>query len=308
MLTEDFVLNNITECDDERLAYLAVHCHPGHGAVDFSDDDNASHERGYPALLGIVRGMPVGALVFSADSVAGDIWLADKTRVPLEQLNVVGRPRSVLRAAPLLLTTADPMYDRQSRVFGDRGQEILKGQKVGVIGLGGGGCLVSQQLAHLGVGELLLIDPDHVEVTNLPRIVGARRLDALPWLTATARPDWVQRVGRALSTSKVRVARRVAKRASRGTKVTTVRGSVEDPKIAAMLRDCDQIFLAADSAVARHVTNAIAHQYLIPVTQIGAKVTVIHTGAITDVFSVSRASTPGAGCMWCNELIDQDRR
>jgi molybdopterin/thiamine biosynthesis adenylyltransferase len=251
--------------------------------------------------------MPVGALVFSADAVAGDIWLADGSRVPLERLNVVGRRRTVLTPAPLLVTTADPMYDRQSRLFGDRGQAILKRQKVAVIGLGGGGCLVSQQLAHLGVGELLLIDPDRVEETNLPRIVGARRWEAFPWLTRDARPDWVQRIGRSLSAPKVRVAKRVARRASRSTKVTTVRGSVEDTKIAAMLRDYDQIFLAADSTVARHIINAVAHQYLIPMTQIGAKVTVTRDGQITDVFSISRSSTPGAGCLWCNELIDQDR-
>ena len=307
MLTEDFVLNNITVCDDERLAYLAVHCHGGVHEVGFSGDDFASHVRGYPALLGISRGMPVGALVFAKDAVAGDIWLEDGSRVEIEGMRVAGRPRRWLQPAPTLTLSGDPTYDRQSRIFGDRGQELLRKQKVAVIGLGGGGSIISELLARLGVGHIVLIDPDRVELTNLPRIVGARRLDALPWMSDERRPSLVRSIASWLRTPKVSVAKRVIRQASRKIRVTSVRGSVADRSVADLLLDCDQIFLAADTALARHVINAIAHQYLIPVTQIGAKVSVDKSGNLTDVFSVSRASTPGAGCIWCNGLVNPDR-
>jgi tRNA A37 threonylcarbamoyladenosine dehydratase len=59
-------------------------------------------------------------------------------------------------------------------VFGDRGQALLAAQKVGVIGAGGAGSLVVEYLARLGVGHLVVVDPERIETTNLPRVVGGR--------------------------------------------------------------------------------------------------------------------------------------
>lgn len=54
------------------------------------------------------------------------------------------------------------------------------------------------------------------------------------------------------------------------------------------------VFLAAGSVLARRLINSTTHQYLIPNTQVGSKVTV-RDGVLTDVFSVSRISSPGSG-------------
>src|SRR5207244_1765827 len=50
MLRAEFVTRHALLCRDEGLAYLAIHNHGGTDSVDFSPDDLASHERGYPAL------------------------------------------------------------------------------------------------------------------------------------------------------------------------------------------------------------------------------------------------------------------
>lgn len=42
-----------------------------------------------------------------------------------------------------------------------------------IVGLGGLGAHVTQQLAYLGVGDFLLIDGDHVSASNLNRLIGA---------------------------------------------------------------------------------------------------------------------------------------
>ncbi len=301
-LTAEFVADNIDVCADEGLAYLAVHNHGGRQKVAFSDTDMASHERGYPALLDINGGAPVGALVFASDAVAGDIWLGDGQRESITHLRVVGRPQITLTPAPVVAALADPNFDRQTRIFGDRGQAILGGSKVAVVGLGGAGSLVSEYLARLGVGELILIDPDKIDPTNLPRVVGARRRDALAWLRHPARPWFLRRLGDRFAAHKVSIAARVAKEASSAIRVTAVPSSVMEPEVAALLTDCDHIFLAADSALARRLVNSVTHQYLIPSTQIGSKVSA-KDGMITDIFSVSRASSPGSGCLQCNGLI-----
>ena len=65
MLKAEFIQSKILRARDRRLAYLAIHNHGGTDSVGFSEPDMASHERGYPALLDIARGMPVGALVLA---------------------------------------------------------------------------------------------------------------------------------------------------------------------------------------------------------------------------------------------------
>ncbi|PKF49665.1 molybdopterin-synthase adenylyltransferase MoeB [Enterovibrio nigricans] len=64
-------------------------------------------------------------------------------------------------------------YNRQIilRQFDFEGQEALKQSKMLVLGAGGLGCAASQYLAAAGVGELTLVDDDHVELSNLQRQV-----------------------------------------------------------------------------------------------------------------------------------------
>ncbi|THC47056.1 ThiF family adenylyltransferase [Streptomyces cellulosae] len=303
MLTATFVRDRVRECRSQGLAYLAVHCHGGTTRVGFSATDLASHERGYPALRDILGSAPVGGLVFATDAVAGDLWLPGGGRAELDQAVITGWPINTLRPKPVLPPTSDPAYDRQSRVFGDRGQATLAEQEVGVIGAGGAGSLIIEYLARLGIGELLIVDPDRVERTNLPRLVGAHTRDAHTWMTHPARPRFVQALGQRLATPKVKVARRVARQANPGIRVHALQADVTKDEIATSLVDCDYLFLAADSMQARLVFNALVNQYLIPGVQVGAKVQVGPEGAVTDVFSVVRPVAPGFGCLWCNELI-----
>ena len=64
-------------------------------------------------------------------------------------------------------------YQRQINLKGWdlEGQERLKASTVLVIGLGGLGCAASQYLATAGVGRLILLDGDKVELSNLARQV-----------------------------------------------------------------------------------------------------------------------------------------
>ncbi|MCX8195487.1 MAG: HesA/MoeB/ThiF family protein [Acidilobaceae archaeon] len=60
-------------------------------------------------------------------------------------------------------------YSRQLPLLGAGGQIRLLGSRVAVVGLGGLGSLISLYLAALGVGKLILIDPDKVGLENLNR-------------------------------------------------------------------------------------------------------------------------------------------
>ena len=301
MLKAEFIQSRILRARDARLAYLAIHNHGGTDSVAFSSDDMASHERGYPALLDIARGMPVGALVFARSAVAGDLWLPGSVRAPLSHATVVGARRQLLFPVPPSAAVAVGMYDRQSRLFGDAGQAQLRRTRVGIVGLGGAGSILAELLGRLGVGEFVLADPDRAEVTNLPRLVAARRRDAVV-------PSWVPRpIADRLRQPKVRIAARNIRRANAGARIEVITRDFLDAAVAARFTDCDFLFLAADAMGARLLFNAIVHQYGVPGIQVGAKIPVDADGVVGNVFCVSRMVTPDRGCLWCNGLISPAR-
>src|SRR5207245_4359530 len=97
------------------------------------------------------------------------------------------------------------------------------------------------------VGHLLVVDPDHIETSNLPRLVGARPCDAMPWLTKPTRPAWMQRLGRRLALPKVNLAERLIRHANPSGRMEVIRGDFLEAGIAALFTDCDYLFLASDT-------------------------------------------------------------
>ena len=216
---------------------------------------------------------------------------------------VAGISQQLWHPFPRRARAAKLEYDRQVLLLGDRGQEILGGQKVAVIGAGGAGSLINEYLARLGVGHIVAVDFDRLDRTNYPRVVGARPGDLRPWFRSRRLAPLL----RWQPSHKVAIAKRVAREANPSIRYDAIVGDVTEPAVAERLVDCDAIFLAADSMQARLVVNAICHQYLIPTWQVGAKVNNDPSGAIQDVFSVVRRLIPGESCLWCNELINPTR-
>jgi len=66
---------------------------------------------------------------------------------------------------------SEERYSRQIRLpeIGVEGQSRLKKSKVLVVGLGGLGCPSSQYLVSAGIGNILLVDGDTIELSNIHR-------------------------------------------------------------------------------------------------------------------------------------------
>lgn len=65
----------------------------------------------------------------------------------------------------------DDRYSRQTSIpeIGKEGQKILKKSTVAIVGCGGLGTNVAEVLTRAGVGTLLLVEDDRVELSNLQR-------------------------------------------------------------------------------------------------------------------------------------------
>ena len=177
-------------------------------------------------------------------------------------------------------------YDRQVRAFGVTGQGILESMRVGIVGLGGTGSVVLQQLVHLGVRDFLLIDPDSIEETNLNRLIGATISD----------------VGR----PKVTVAEEWSRKINSIVKIEARQESVLRATTAQLLADTDFTFCCTDSHGSRAVLNQLAYQYLLPIIDMGV-VIAAHDNIITHVAGRVQMLAPGLACLTCGNLLDAEQ-
>jgi ThiF family len=275
------------ECDELGLCLLWAHSHPHSGdAVDFSGDDLAAHVYAHPALIDMTHDRPVTGLVFGENSVAGEIWAAGEEPTRLTSLRVVGRNLKTLTPRPRHVGATAQRFARQVLMFGAPGQQILRDMTVAVVGAGGGGSLLVEMLAHLGVGRIVVIDYDVVDETNLSRIVGATPTD----------------VGRL----KVDVAHDLAARIDPDVVVDAVYGDIAYVDDARRLVDADFAFLATDNILSRYAFNLVCHQFLIPGIQVGAKVTGDAVGGIELIHVMERPVTLQDACLDCSGAIPAD--
>lgn len=172
---------------------------------------------------------------------------------------------------------------RQSFLGADS-EIVLSRSRAALVGLGGGGSHVAQQLAHIGLGNFLLIDPDIIEDTNLNRLVGATLEDVK------------------LGSAKVDIAERVIKGVNPAAEV--VKRKTSWTEVTAELRDADVIFSCVDSMICRSELESFARRFLIPLIDIGMDV---HESS--DEFSIGGQavlSMPGKPCMRCMGLVTDE--
>lgn len=87
-------------------------------------------------------------------------------------------------------------FSRNELVYGKEGTEILKNSTVAILGIGGVGSFAVEALARTGVGTLILIDKDVVDITNVNRqihatlkTVGRKKVEVMAERIADINPD-----------------------------------------------------------------------------------------------------------------------
>jgi hypothetical protein len=176
-------------------------------------------------------------------------------------------------------------YSRQS-FLGSNSQEVIEAAVVGIVGLGGGGSHVVQQLAHIGFKNFELFDDDRVEESNLNRLVGATLEDV----------------------EKGKEKLEVAKRLIAGLQpLAVVNGHAckwQDKPSA--LQQCQLIFGCVDSFLGREELERFTRRYLIAYIDIGMDVVVGNDGRAVMGGQVI-VSLPDQACMKCMGFINDER-
>ena len=177
---------------------------------------------------------------------------------------------------------------RQS-FLGENSDEVLSGLSVAVIGASGGGSHIAQQLAHVGFGNVHLIDPDFAEEHHRHRLIGIT--------TAAIKHSW----------PKVNVLRRLMRRVHPEGQVTTHAKRWQE--VHEVLRTQDLVFTCIDGYLAREKIERYLRRYLVPMVDIGMDVVKASTGY--QIRGQIILSMPGRHCMRCfgfirDELLNQE--
>jgi molybdopterin-synthase adenylyltransferase len=280
------ILADVTKLARQQSAsLLLVHTHPTSDRVEPSDVDRDGERTWIPAVSRRVPGAAHGRVILGETAVCAALLSPDGNETELGVVEV-GDLLVDHSDAGVLGTLGQSRNDRQIRAFGIEGQRRLEQLQVGIVGLGGTGSVVAQQLAYLGVGEITLIDPDIVEWSNLNRIVGSTPQD--------------------VGERKTRVAAALISRTLPSIIVNEIPADVRDSDIARKLLLCDLFFCCTDSDGSRAVLNQIAYQYCIPAIDLGVAIIATH-GTISHISGRIQLLSPTQPCLVCGSLLDPEQ-
>jgi molybdopterin/thiamine biosynthesis adenylyltransferase len=277
----------LKRAQSEHLVAGIVHSHP-HGPLEFSDQDN----RNEAELARLARNRNgSGAAVFSLlmtgeGGLRGRLW-TDPAGAPVDAqtIQIVGKRLSIHNSS-IISQDSEGIFSRQSLLFGPELTSQLKTMRIGVVGCGGTGSATAMLLARLGVGRIVVIDDDVVDMTNLNRLLGSERPDAL-----AARP-------------KVDVIVREIRAMDLGTQVVGIRSWIGDSTCRDALKSCDVIFGCTDDHDGRLLLNRFAYFYLVPVIDMGLAIDPARAGGLMDLTGRVTVLIPGAPCLLCRGIVD----
>lgn len=268
--------------DRASQSFVFVHSHPI-GVPRHSEQDDREEQKLFrTAHMRVGAERPHASVVVSPEApLHGRVWLRDGSTLPLDRIRVVGN-----RFRFFLHDQCDlpdrQYYDRQIRAFGAGAQALLARLRVGVVGLGGTGSAVLEQLVRLGIGTVVAADGDTFDASNVSRVYGSSVHDEDRSKVAIA-GDAVARIG--LGTTFVPVDRPV-------TFASALREFVS----------CDVVFACTDDQWGRSLLGRLALQYYVPILDMGVKLAA-EGHLLRSIDGRVTLLMPGATCLHCRGRV-----
>lgn len=261
----EVILPAIEYAAQRGMALLKIHSHPG-GYERFSEFDDASDRDLFSSIYGWMNDEQphASAVMLPYGKMFGRQVTAEGNFEPVSQIAVAGDDLHFWRDAGDSVS-APEFARRHAQVFGAGTVSRLQNLSIAVVGCSGTGSPVVEMLARLGVGRLVVIDPDHIEEKNLNRILNATLEDA------------------EAERFKVVVAERAIKQMGIGTDITPLACSLFDQQALLAAVECDVIFGCVDSVDGRHLLNRLAVFYNLPYFDVGVKLEADGLGGVNQI-------------------------
>ena len=229
-------------CDEEALVFGFVHNHPG-GPPRFSDVDNTNEQ----TLVTALRNRNGEQIHFVALLWSQGIWKA-RVRGGVSPLLSEPARHVIVIDTQVRIHLDEPcgadnqLFARQAAAFGQPFVNKIQSLRVAVVGAGGTGSPVVTLLARAGVGEIVVIDGDDLERSNLNRVRGARASD--------------------IGKRKAGILKTFVETLGLPVQIQAIDSLVDvDPVAIDALASCDVVFGCTDDQVGREVLNSALYVY-----------------------------------------------
>lgn len=173
-------------------------------------------------------------------------------------------------------------YEKQERFYGLKdSREVLKSKVVAIIGIGGLGSHSAEYLVRMGIGKLILVDGDIVEISNLPRQGLYTQKDS------------------ETQNYKVFAAKKLLKEINPDVQIVTYNEMLSKKNIDVILENVDLVLDGSDNMLARYLVNDYCFSKGIPWIYAAA------TSSIGLVSNFIPGKTPCLRCIYGDLSEDQ---
>lgn len=283
-LSTEAILSVVNAAIRSGDALIEAHNHGGR-TPRFSPTDREGL-REFPAyVLNSVPGRPYGATVWGDHLVYGEFFVPDGRCGPLRSFLVTGTSLRQVISRDYDSRRIDVAFDRQLPWFTPEGQRALGRLRVGVVGAGGTGSPLLQNLVYLGIRDFVLVEDDEADDTSMNRLVTATAAD--------------------LGTPKGILARRLIKSVAPGAAVRVIQSKLQSLDALDVLKGVDVLVGCVDNDGARLILNELALAYEIPYLDLAVGIDV-EKGKMNTAGGRLCVIVPGGPCLYCMGEIDPE--
>lgn len=272
----DKLIAELESASKRKFSILKIHSHPT-GFPDFSKTDDKSDHELFTSLHSWIDNVSnhASAVMLPDGSIFARAWGISLKPIPVKRVMITGGDiRFFNHSVPI--EEIEEFSIRTAQTFGKGTTQLLKTLSIAVIGCSGTGSPTIEQLFRLGVGKLVIVDPDVIEKKNLNRILTSTLDDAVK------------------KSFKVDVIKKAIEKAGLGTEVHAYSANLFDsPDVIREVASCDAIFGCMDSVDGRHLLNQVASIYLTPYFDLGVKLVADGQGGVSQIWGTVHYVTPG---------------
>jgi proteasome lid subunit RPN8/RPN11 len=207
--------------------------------------------------------------------------------IPFARTWIVGDRFASIRAFDIPASPVNEAFDRNVRAFGGGVQQSLADLCIGIVGCGGTGSAVAEQLVRLGVRKFVLFDPDQLSASNITRVYGSSQQD--------------------IGKDKVEVIASHLRRIAPEAQVNVKKSAITFENTARKLCECDIVFGCTDDNAGRLVLSRLATYLLTPVIDCGVLLSSDTHDQLIGIDGRVTTLVPGQACLVCRGRIDTAR-
>ena len=281
----------LARAEEDRSIPMWVHTHPGGRPLPSSLDRRV--DRAIADVFRLRSGSNLYGTVIVSPSQAGlnltgTIQVSGANTEPIDRFWMVGDRWQLNEAFGRTQDCfASDLFDRNVRAFGPAVQKAIGMLRIAIVGAGGTGSAVAEQIVRLGARTLLLVDADTLTESNVTRVygstlgaVGRHKADVLAQHLQAIAPD---------------------------ARCRTVHGMCSTQRVARSLAGMDLIFGCTDDNAGRLVLSRLSTYYLVPVIDLGVLLSSDDSGVLSGIDGRVTVLSPGSACMLCRGRVNLGR-